>query len=342
MTAAFRVIKPGFQTTVQDLGRFGYRHLGVPISGGIDSFALMMANILTGNETGAPCLETALQGPELYFLKDTVIAITGADMEPRLSGKPIPMWESVLCKAGETLKLGYRRSGCRSYIAFAGGIKVPEILGSCSTFLTAGFGGVNGRCLQAGDLLETCRYAGQRGLLLRVVPEKYRPEYHSPFCVRVIKGINADNFEESEYKKLYNQTFTVTNRCNRMGCFVNGLTSIGTNADPILESYPVIPGTIQVPSSGNPIVLLNDAQATGGYPQIGCVISSDIWKLGQMIPGDKLKFEETNIKEALETERVQNETLRKIGQEYKQRYIYHTRKNTYEVIFDRTIMKENN
>lgn len=299
MPVAFEVMNPGFQTTVQDFGRTGYRHLGVPVAGGLDKQAVSIANRLAGNEPGAPCLESALFGPELRFLGDCIVALTGADMKPSLAGIPVPMWQSFRCTAGDVLKLGYRSSGCRSYIAFSGGIDVPEVLGSFSTFLTAGFGGFNGRTLKKGDILKTRFKEVKSDNLYRKYPEQYRPEYGARVNIKVIRGINADCFSLPDYEKLFKEPFTVNSRSNRMGCFLDSSIKIVSKFEAGSESFPAAPGSIQVLPNGQPVVLLNDAQSTGGYPQIGCVISADLGKLGQMVPGDRIIFEETGLNEAV-------------------------------------------
>lgn len=298
MPVTFEVVNPGFQTTVQDFGRTGYRHLGVPVSGGLDKQAVAIANRLVGNEPGAPCLEATLFGPELRFLSECIVAVTGADMKPSLTGTPVPMWERFHCSAGDILRLGYRESGCRSYIAFSGGIDVPEILGSFSTFLTAGFGGYKGRALKKGDVMETMAKPVQGDKLCKKFPELYRPQYGGTVHIKVIRGINADSFNSSDYRKLFGVSFNITSRSNRMGCFLESPVQIISKSEAGSESFPAAPGSIQVLPNGHPVVLLNDAQSTGGYPQIGCVISADLWKLGQVVPGDQIIFEETDLKEA--------------------------------------------
>lgn len=292
------VEKPGFLTTVQDLGRFGYRHLGVPVSGSIDPWALRAANLLTGNKPGSACLEMTLTGPTLRFLQDCLIAITGADIEPKINGRPAPMWECIFLKTGDILTFGHCRRGCRSYLAFAGGIDVPLVLGSRSTLLAAGFGGYGGRSLIAGDIIEIfnpgeeCAGSGEK------YPAHLRPAYPSEIRVRVIKGINSDCFSAEEYEKFYRESFKVTVRYNRMGCILEAGAAVIPKTPAVAESFPVTPGTVQVPPSGKPVVLLNDAQSTGGYPQIATVITADLWRVGQAVAGDLISFEETSLEEA--------------------------------------------
>lgn len=293
-----KMLKPGLQTTVQDLGRPGYRHLGVPVSGGIDQWSLRAANLLVGNDQRAAALEITMAGPQLLFLRDCVIAVTGGETGLDLSGRRAPMWESFFCAQGDILSFGLRKSGCRSYMAIASGIDVPLVLGSRSTFLTSGFGGYNGRILQGGDLIRTLPGEAIIASLGRKVPPHIRPVYLSEIEVKVMKGIHAEKFSRAEYAKLLTSVFTVTTRQNRMGCFLAGSHIAAEYGTGVMDSYPVSPGSIQVLPSGDPVVLLNDAQSTGGYPQIACVASAELWKIGQAKPGDKIFFAETGIEYA--------------------------------------------
>lgn len=291
-----RIIKPGIQTTVQDLGRTGYRHLGIPLAGAVDPWALIAANNLVGNRPVAACLEMALTGPELYILSDCVIAVTGADLGPRLLGKPLPMWESVYCRSGSTLSFGYRRSGFRSYLAVAGGIDVPEVLGSRSTFLAGRFGGFEGRKMIKGDLLRAF-YPDEVSVGVKF-REDVRPVYMDEVSVRVIKGINSVLFSKNEYTKFFATFYRVSERTDRMGCCLDGETRIMPGGEATGESYPVVPGTVQILPTGQPIIMLNDAQSTGGYPQIATVVSADLWQIGQAVPGTKITFRETETDSA--------------------------------------------
>jgi len=326
-----KIVQPGFFTTVQDLGRFGFRNYGVPVSGAMDKWAFVTANLLVGNNYGSACLETTISGPAILFLKDCIAAVTGAETEVMVSGKSVPMWESIFCQAGETLSIGYPIQGCRNYIAFSGGINVPEVLGSRSTFVPGGFGGFNGRTLKKGDILSTIGPGSQVHIGLRY-PVKYRPVYGKDFHVKIIKGINSDLFSPEEYGKLFDKPFKVTGRLDRMGCSLEGSAKIfsGTAADK--GSFPVVSGSIQVLPSGNLIVLLNDAQSTGGYPQIATVISSELWKFGQAVPGNIIFFEETDIFYAQKLHEKKLRYLNTLETTTEGRYFFKTSKNSYEIV----------
>ncbi|MBU7005412.1 biotin-dependent carboxyltransferase family protein [Phosphitispora fastidiosa] len=301
---AAKVIHRGFLTTVQDLGRFGYRHLGVPVSGAADCWALITANRLVGNEPGAACLEMTLAGPGLLFSKDCIVAMTGADMSPRIFGRKAPMWESFLCSAGDLLSFGYRRKGCRTYLAFAGGIDTAPVMGSRSTFLTGGFGGHGGRLLAKGDCLPVrngpeIEKLSLENMLGKRYPVNRRPVYAGRITVRAVPGIDRGLFSELVYRKLFDTEYMVTGQSDRMGCRLEGNNLVVSRTEALTESFPVTPGSIQVLPTGKPVILMHDAQSTGGYPQIGCIIAADLWKVAQAVPGDAIKFLETDVPTAL-------------------------------------------
>lgn len=336
MFPLFKVLKPGLLTTVQDPGRLGYRHFGVPVSGGIDGWALKAANILVGNDPACACLETTLLGPAIQFLCDCAAAITGADMQPELSGTPVPLWETLYCRRGEILRFGYRKTGCRSYIAFSGGIEVSVVLGSRSTFLTAGFGGFHGRRLEAGDILNTSAAgSGWDNVGLRYL-EHVRPVYRPEIKIRTLRGIDRDTFPPKAYTEFHSKTFTVTNRLNRTGCSLAG-PMISSESPAVAESFPVVPGSIQITPAGDPVILLHDAQSTGGYPQIAVAITADLGQLGQAVPGDNIFFEETDGQTAqkLLTSRTEELYCLEMASEFK---VYRmTTKHEYEIVISKNI-----
>jgi len=333
---AAEVIHQGFLTTVQDLGRFGYRHLGVPVSGAADCWALITANRLVDNELGAACLEITLAGPSLLFSKDCIIAITGADMSPRISGREAPLWESFLCSAGDLLSFGYPRKGCRTYLAIAGGIDAAPVMGSRSTFLTGGFGGLGGRCLSKGDYLpvKTGRETEKltlENMLGKRYPVNRRPAYSGIITVRAVSGIDRGLFSEMEYRKLFDTEYMVTGQSDRMGCRLEGNNIIVSLTEALTESFPVTPGSIQVLPTGKTVILMHDAQSTGGYPQIGCIIAADLWKVAQAVPGDRIKFMETDVPAALkilEAKYKETEVMDKAPQTV---FCQNTGENRYEV-----------
>jgi len=281
------IFKPGMGCAVQDLGRVGWRASGVSLAGAADGFALRVANLLVGNPEGAAALEFALAGPELRFSHDTVVAVGGAEFEG------LPRWRPVQVAAGTTLKLGAARAGCRGCLAVAGGIDVAPVLGSRSTDLRAGFGGLGGRTLAAGDWLSV----GSEGLRLQGgswrIDERMLPEYSREAVVRVVAGAQAGEFAPA----WLGAKFTVSRLSDRMGVRLEGPALERCGGRELL-STPVVPGTIQVPPDGQPIVLLADAQTIGGYPQVAHVASVDLPLIAQLRPGDTVRFGEVPLAEA--------------------------------------------
>lgn len=270
--------RAGMFTTIQDLGRPGHRAHGVPLSGAADAFALRLANLLVGNRETAAGIEYTLVGPELTFLHDTVIALTGAEVAG------LPVYQPVPVRAGTTLRLAPLRRGCRGYLAVAGGIDVPLVLGSRSTYLRGGMGGVDGRPLRDGDELavpDTGRFP--RGHWK--IDERIVPAYSAAPVIRVLPAAQAAEFPAD----WGTGDFEVSPQSDRMGLRLRGAKVVRTT-DHELTSAPVLPGTVQVPPDGNPIVLLADAQTLGGYPQVATVIGVDLPLVAQLKPGDRPRF----------------------------------------------------
>ena len=281
------VARSGMQTTVQDLGRRGHRGVGVPLCGAMDSFAHRVANLLVGNPENAATLECALVGPDLIFGADALIAVTGAAFEA------IPGWRPVEVRAGQRLTLGAARNGCRGYIAVAGGIDVPVVLGSRSTYLRGGFGGFEGRALHDGDRLAVQTVPHRVADHWRI-DERILPAYSSEPTVRVVRGAQAEEFG----RVLFGEEFKILPQSDRMGVRLGGprLVRIGGKVD--LVSSAVAPGTVQIPPDGQPIILMADAQTIGGYPKVAHVISVDLPLVAQLRPGDRVKFAEVSLAEA--------------------------------------------
>lgn len=282
------VIRAGMFTTVQDLGRNGHRAQGVVLSGAADPFALRLANLVVGNPETAAALEFTLVGAELKFLHDTVVAMGGADFDV------LPRWRPIRVRAGTSLKLGAARSGYRGYLAFAGGLDVAPVLGSRSTYVRAGFGGLDGRPLRDGDVLPVPDVPRLLGDHWRI-DERIVPPYSNDAVVRVVRGAQAAEFEPG----FFSTRFTVTPQADRMGVRLRGPALVRTTARDLLSS-PVAPGTVQVPPDGQPIALLADAQTIGGYPQVAHVIAVDLPLVAQLRPGDALRFREVSLEEAHE------------------------------------------
>ena len=275
-----KVHKAGVLTTVQDLGRYGYRAGGVPVCGPMDSVGLRIANLLVGNDEGSACLEVTLVGPEIEFSSDRVIAVSGA----KLSN--IEMNRPLVVKAGEKIKLGSCVSGSRAYVAISGGIKTEAVLGSQSTYLRGQFGGFEGRALKEGDILKL-----GKGLSLKKDVSRFYisgsplPQYSGALTLRVIEGAHKSEFSAG----FFTQSYKVSPSSDRMGLRLMG-KSLQRKVSTDITSRAVVCGTIQVPADGQPIVLMADAQTLGGYPQIAHVCAVDLPLAGQLKANDVVEF----------------------------------------------------
>lgn len=299
------VLAGGLQTTIQDLGRFGYRHLGVGVAGALDAFSARVGNLLVGNPENSAALEITLQGPRLRLQQAARIAITGADIDAHVDGIAIPGWRHVDLPAGCELVLGPCRRGARAYLAIAGGIRITPVLGSASTDLRAGFGGLNGRSLTAGDLLSlnpTPVGLASAAIALKTsepaIPSwSLNPEPDLDFthstAIRLLPGRDVT----APATALCSNSYRVSAQSNRQGLRLQGTALVLTDSKERL-SEPVAPGTVQLPPDGQPIVLLAEAQTIGGYPRIGHVISADLPRLAQLRPGDTLRFRFTDMQTA--------------------------------------------
>ncbi len=297
---SIEVLRAGLLTTVQDRGRFGYQKFGVPVSGAADEMALRGANVLVGNPQDAAALEVTALGPQLRFLADAVVAFTGAEIEGDLDGRPIPGYKSFRVRAGQILDVRACTRGLRSYLAIAGGIQVPVLLGSRSTCLVANFGGFRGRALTAGDVLEVGPpSAPLLDLAGREVPEARRPRHGSPVVVRVVLGPQEEAFTEAGRRTFLGSTYRVSPHVNRMGYRLDGPAIAHTGSADILSDWVPL-GGVQVPGDGKPIILLADRQTTGGYPKIATVIKPDLSLVAQLRPGDALAFRAVCVAEAQE------------------------------------------
>jgi antagonist of KipI len=281
------VIHPGMMTTVQDLGRPGHRADGVPLGGAADVFALRMANMLVGNPDDTAALECTLNGPELVFSADTTIAAAGAVF----SG--MPSWQPVRVKAGGRIALGRCRSGCRGYVALAGGVEGSSVLGSRSTYLRAGLGGIDGRALREGDVLKVAAWTPPASGTHWKIDPRILPAYSPAPILRVMRGAQAGEFGAG----WLDTEFKVTPRSDRMGIRLEGPTLLRRSERELL-SAAVTPGTVQVPPDGQPILLLADAQTIGGYPRLAQVIGVDLPLAAQVRPGDTVRFTEVSLAEA--------------------------------------------
>jgi len=289
---ALRILSPGFGLTVQDLGRFGARHLGVPPSGALDDYAHRVANWLVGNAAACATLELILGGVRIKCLAAADIAVTGAGMDLRLNGEVRRQWASLRVRPGDVLELHLAENGCRAYLALTGGVAVPAVLGSRSTYLGGGLGGLHGRVLAAGDLVP----AGGRSLLAAPRCLPWTPVYPEHHVLRAIAGPHDHLFQRG-LDRFFASTFTVSPRSDRMGCRLSGpAVERDAGAPASIVSEPVVPGNVQVPADGQPILLLKE-QTIGGYTAIATVLSADLWRIGQARPGDTVRFVRIGLEE---------------------------------------------
>jgi len=302
----FEVVQPGLLTTVQDKGRHGYQQYGVPVSGAMDSYALMVANLLVGNGEGDACLEITVLGPRLRILGDTVVSITGADLSPVVNNNPLPMWEAVKVCSGDTISFGHPERGCRSYLAVAGGIDVPEVMGSRSTYVKSRLGGLEGRPLRSGDRLRAGETRGE--ISAKKLPPQYIPGYQAENELRVILGPQDDYFTEKGIQTFLHSEYMISIQADRMGCRLEG-PPIEHKAGADIISDGVLQGAVQVPGDGLPIILLADRQTTGGYVKIAIVSTVDLPKLAQAEPGDRVRFLQVTEEEAYQLLREYDQTI---------------------------------
>jgi biotin-dependent carboxylase-like uncharacterized protein len=303
-----KLIKPGLATTVQDIGRPGYYHVGIPLSGALDQYALRLANLLVGNEESAAALECTLLAPEIEFSVDTIVAVAGADTTPKLKGTAMPLHESFPVKAGDRLTFEFVRSGARIYIAVAGGIDVPTVLGSRSTYGLGGFGGFQGRRLIAGDTLSL----GSPSALARVgcrVEGELAVSTPKEQILRVLPGLYDHRLSDEAVNSFYSDTWTVRSEADRTGYrfkggrplrFLDRPPPFGAGSDPsniVDAGYPY--GSIQVPAGQEPIILHRDAVSGGGYATIGTVISADMDRIAQLQPNYRVRFVRIDMEHAL-------------------------------------------
>ena len=302
-----RVHNPGLSTTVQDLGRPGYFHLGIPIGGAMDRLALRAANLLVGNEEGAACLEAVFIGPHLEFTRDARIAVTGAEMPIRIDGDEKPGWTALEVTAGQMLSFDYLKAGARIYIAIAGGIDVPLALGSRSTYPIGALGGFKGRAIAAGDELPVGHASAAKAG--RSVPVSLRRRPGNPTELRVLPGLYWHRIVAASQESFFNDQWKVAPEADRMGYrfrggqplqFVKREQPFGAGSDPsnIVDScYPY--GSIQVPGGKEPIILHRDAVSGGGYFMVGTVVSADMDLIGQLQPNMPTRFVRVDMDDAL-------------------------------------------
>lgn len=288
----FTVINPGFFTTVQDEGRWGYQAYGMPVAGAMDRYAYRTANLLVGNKTSAAVMEMTILGAAFKFDRDQLVAICGADMQATLDGIPVANWSAFVVPKGKELKFDYALTGCRAYLAVRGGIDVPSVLGSRSTYTRAKVGGFQGRALIQGDVLEIGQEiehpAGPHSL-----DPTFIPPYEKHVKLRVLLGPQDNMFNAEAIAAFFKGQYTVTDEADRMGYRLDGPKIAHVDKADIISDALCL-GAIQIPAHGMPIIMMADRQTTGGYAKIGTVIGPDLRKLAQAKPGDIVQFEQVD------------------------------------------------
>ena len=307
-----RVEQPGLLTSVQDAGRSGWQHLGVGPAGAADALSFTLANLVVGNPPATPALEFTLRGPTLVFEDPARVALCGAPFPADLDGIPMPRGCPVALRAGARLRIGAAPRGCRGYLAVAGGIRVPDVLGSASTDLRGGFGGLQGRALRAGDLLATAtgesEWGGRSTPGWRLPWVGPLPEGPREAPLKMIPGPQWDALGEASKRRFLDETFKVDARSDRMGLRLEGPPlTLDTPMERV--SAGVASGTVQLPPEGGPILLLADRQTTGGYPRLGEVASVDLPWTAQLRPGDALRFTLCPLEEAQSAWLIQQRRL---------------------------------
>ena len=313
---AVSVLKPGIATSVQDTGRPGYYNVGIPPSGSLDQYSSLAANLLVGNGEDAAVLECTYMGPELRFDRPATVAVTGADLPPRLGGEQRPSWESFAVEAGEVLSFDFLRSGARAYLAVSGGFDVPVMLGSRSTYALGSLGGHQGRALAAGDALPVGDADGVAPG--RSVPEALRSVHPKHREIRVMMGLYDHRLTGEGRRAFLGSEWRLTTLADRTGFRYRGATlefrervaPFGAGSDPsnIVDApYPI--GSIQIPGGVEPIVLHRDAVSGGGYVMVATVISADMDLVGQSAPNSTTRFVEVDLDGALRARRERADRL---------------------------------
>lgn len=305
---SMKILHPGLMATIQDLGRYGSQKYGVIVSGAMDIVSLRIANRLVGNDEKEAGIEITLYGTKIEFQEDHLIAITGGDLQATIDGNPVAMWRPIFIQKGSILHFTSAIKGCRAYLAIAGGLAIPEKMGSRSTYLRAKIGGYEGRTLQKDDVLQTRDISKTNEMFIKKMqsltePLSWSVNYSAFFSfkktqtIRILPGSEYERFDTNSQQHFLQKSYTVTMNADRMGYQLKG-NKLQLTEEFNLLSEGVTFGTIQVPTNGQPIILMADRQTTGGYPKIAQVISADLPKLAQMQPTNQILFELTSIEKA--------------------------------------------
>lgn len=320
--------KGGLLTTVQDAGRRGYQRYGMGVSGAVDVQSYIYANILVGNKNNEAVLEITLLGPTMEFTSSSVIAVTGGDLSPMIDGKPCPMYRAVKVEKGSIMSFGTPKSGCRAYVAFAGGLAITPIMGSRSTYIKANLGGYEGRKLQHGDEIAFRKPLVEVKNLSRRVMKA--PEFTGDCTVRVLMGPQEERFTEEGIHTFLSEKYSVTSEFDRMGYRLTGpkITHV-TDGNIITDGITF--GAIQVPDGGEPIIMLSDRQTTGGYAKIASVINVDMPYIAQCKAGDTIRFVKTDIKTAQDAFVAQKEEYKRLREQFDSDEVYDKNVSRYRI-----------
>ena len=280
-----KILNGGTQTTLQDAGRQGYRHLGIPSSGAADKLSYALSNYLVGNPWDTPALECTLGGLHLRFTRDTVIGLAGAEMWAQINGQNLTNFTSVPVKAGDILTFSFARQGVRSYLAVAGGFSGQVDFGSRSTYIPAALGGIEGRALRSGDELPLSEPLGER----RKIPRGFAPYLSTHVILRARPAPEFEKLTLESRRHLFVSAYTATPETDRMGSRLRG-NKIELIEPLSMTSSPLLPGTLQLPPHGQPILALIDGHCTGGYARCLQIIRADLWQLGQIGPSTRVSF----------------------------------------------------
>lgn len=307
------VIRPGNFTTIQDSGRWGYQTWGMPISGCLDPYAAQVANLLAGNKKNAAMLEMTDEGGVFHFDDSVLAAIAGADMQATLNGRQIENWKAFIVPAGGTLAFGKVVSGRRSYLAVHGGFEVMSVMGSRSTYVAAGIGGLEGRLLMAGDMLELGKDAEA---YLRTIGFSVRwiPKYSHSWKINVILGPQEYLFSTANQKKFLSSTYKVSSIADRMVCELEG--PVLTLPPTELVSDATGWGALEVPARGQPFIVMPDHGTTRGFAKIGYVIQANLYKLAQVMPGDNINFVEIDTETAVDLYKLQQANYQALAESF--------------------------
>lgn len=287
-----KILNKGLLTSIQDLGRQGYQRYGVPISGVMDEYSHKIANMLVGNTLAEATVEVTMLGPKIKFLDQQKIAITGANLQPKINNQTVDMWQTITVKPEDILSFGGLKTGLRAYIAFAGGFEIEKPMGSKSYYSRADLG-------TKIENKQTLKVKGSTKNIKRILDQKYIPQMKNTIECRVVLGPQDDYFSKEAVEHFFESDYKVTNDSDRMGYRLEG-NKIEHKETPDIISDGLGKGAIQIPGNGQPIIMMSDAQTTGGYTKIGYVIKNDLNKLSQLKPGDQIKFRKISIEKAQE------------------------------------------